>query len=82
MGDKKVEHLLSSTSQLLYDQIEQKKVIFIISNSTVDGIISSSILFDSIYRLGGCAVIRCHNSANYSELKDGIRELITEGHDS
>ncbi|HEU5120699.1 MAG TPA: hypothetical protein VFT71_06900 [Candidatus Nitrosocosmicus sp.] len=82
MGDKKVEHLLSSTSQLLYDQIEQKKVIFIISNSTVDGIISSSILFDSIYRLGGCAVIRCHDSANYSELKDRIRELITEGHDS
>jgi hypothetical protein len=82
MGDKKVEYLLSSTSQLLYDQIEQKKVIFIISNSTVDGIISSSILFDSIYRLGGCAIIRCHDSANYTELNGRIKESITEGHDS
>ena len=82
MGDKKLEHLLSSTSQILYDQIEQKKVIFIISNSTVDGIISSSILLDSIYRLGGCAVVRCHDSTNYTELKDKIREFIIEGHDS
>ena len=82
MGDKKVEDFFSTTSHLLYDQIEQKKVIFIISNSTVDGIISSSLLFDSIYRLGGSAVIRCYDFDNYRELKDRISELIRDGNDS
>lgn len=82
MGDKKVEDFFSTTSHLLYDQIEQKKVIFIISNSTVDGIISSSLFFDSIYRLGGSAVIRCYDFDNYRELKDRISELIRDGNDS
>ena len=82
MGDKKIEHFLSSTSNLLYNQIEQKKVIVIISNPTVDGIIGSSILFDSIYRLGGSAAIRCIDSHDYAELKGRMNELLEEGHDS
>lgn len=82
MGDKNLENILSSTSRLLFDQIEQKKVIFIISNSTVDGIISSSILFDSIYRMGGNAVIRCEDSGSYEESKYKIGNLIKEGQDS
>lgn len=82
MGDKKVESLLLSTGRQLFEQIEQKKVIFIISNSTIDGILSSSILLDSINRLGGSAVFRCLDSSNYLELKDRANSLIDEGHES
>ncbi len=82
MGFKKVESLLLSTGNQLRDQIERKKVIFIISNSTVDGILSSSILFDSINRLGGSAVIRCLDSSNYLKLKDSVNSIIEEGHES
>ena len=80
MGDKKIESLLLSTGKRLQEQIEQKKVIFIISNSTVDAIASSSILFDSINRNGGSAVIRCLDSSNYLNLIESMKCLIKEKH--
>lgn len=82
MDDKKIESLLLSTGKRLQEQVEQKKVIFIVSNSTVDGVTSSSILFDSIKRIGGSAIIRCLDSLNYLKLKDSIKCLIEEKHDS
>ncbi|HKR73160.1 MAG TPA: hypothetical protein VJR94_03515 [Candidatus Nitrosocosmicus sp.] len=82
MGDKKIESLLLSTGKRLQEQIEQKKVIFIISNSTVDAIASSSILFDSINRNGGSAIIRCLDSSNYLSLLESMKCLIKEKHGS
>lgn len=80
MGEREVESILSLTSKRFHDLLEQQRVIFIISASTVDGIISSSLLFDSIYRLGGSAVIRCIDSTNHLKVKEKIKDLLNEGH--
>ncbi len=81
MGDKEADSILSSTSKRVYNLLEQKKVILIISNLTVDGIVSSSILFDSIRRLDSSAIIKCLDSSSHFEVKDKIKELIKERHD-
>ena len=38
------DHILNTASQKLLNQIEHQKDIFILSNSTVDGLVGSAIL--------------------------------------
>ncbi len=41
------DHILNTASQKLLNQIEHQKDIFILSNSTVDGLVGSAILLSS-----------------------------------
>jgi hypothetical protein len=51
------DHILNAASQKLLNQIEHQKDIFILSNSTVDGLVGSAILLSSIYSSNGNATI-------------------------
>lgn len=81
MGYNDLEYVLSSTSQILLKEIEQHRDIFILSNSTVDGIISSAILLTSIYNTKGSAIVRCVYQTTLQNLKKAIKEAIDEKHD-
>jgi len=64
MGVKELKNNLFGKSQKLLKEIEQKKDIFILANSTIDGIISGSIILKSIYNNIGNATIRCSCKKN------------------
>ena len=59
MGVKELNNHLFIKSQKLLKEIEEKKDIFIFTNSTVDGLISGSIILKSIFNNFGNATIRC-----------------------
>jgi single-stranded-DNA-specific exonuclease len=77
MGAKELKNNLFIKSQKLLKEIEQKKDIFIFTNSTVDGIISGSILLKSIFNNKGNATIRCSSD----KIEKTIEETIHEKHD-
>jgi single-stranded-DNA-specific exonuclease len=77
MGDKELKNSLFIKSQKLLKEIEQKKDIFILTNSTVDGVISGSILLKSIFNNKGNATIRCFTD----NIEKTLEEIINEKHD-
>jgi single-stranded-DNA-specific exonuclease len=77
MGAIELKNNLFIKSQKLLKDIEQKKDIFIFTNSTVDGIISGSILLKSIFNNKGNATIRC----SLNEIEKTLDEIIHEKHD-
>jgi RecJ-like exonuclease len=77
MGVKELKNNLFIKSQKLLKEIEQQKDIFIISNSTVDGIISGTIILRSIYNNNGNAVLRC----SYEKIENTLEEIFKEKHD-
>ncbi len=89
MGDKdkyrndELKNSLFHNSQKLLNQIEQKKDIFIFTNSTVDGIISGSIIFISIFNNGGYATLRCLNQegSEEREIQKQVEEILNGNHD-
>jgi RecJ-like exonuclease len=77
MGVKELKNNLFGKSQKLLKEIEQKKDIFILANSTIDGIISGSIILKSIYNNMGNATIRC----SCKKIEDTLFEIIDEKHE-
>jgi hypothetical protein len=77
MGAKELKNSLFIKSQKLLKEIEQKKDIFIFTNSTVDGIISGSIILKSIFNNLGNAMIRCSSG----KIENNMDEIIKEKHD-
>ncbi len=77
MGVKELKNNLYIKSQILLKEIEQQNDIFIFSNSTVDGIISGSIILKSIFNNKGNAAIRCSNE----KIEDALDAIIKEKHD-
>jgi RecJ-like exonuclease len=77
MGDKELKNNLFLKSQKLLKEIEQQKDIFIFSNSTVDGIISGSIILKSIYSNKGNAAFRC----THEKIENALEEIIKEKHE-
>ncbi len=77
MGVKELKNNLFSKSQKLIKEIEQKKDIFILANSTIDGILSGSIILKSIFNNMGNATIRC----SCKKIKDTLSEIIDEKHE-
>ncbi len=77
MGVKELKNNLFSKSQKLLKEIEQKKDIFILANSTIDGILSGSIILKSIFNNMGNATIRC----SCKKIKDTLSEIIDEKHE-
>ena len=77
MGAKELQNSLFIKSQKLLKEIEQKKDIFIFTNSTVDGIISGSIILKSIFNNLGNAMIRCSSG----KIENNMDEIIKEKHD-
>lgn len=77
MGVNELNNALLLNSQKLLTEIELQKDIFILSNSTVDGIISSAIIFISIFdNNGSCTIRSCSN-----DIRETIKEAIDEKHD-
>ena len=81
MGDLETDDPQSLASQIIFDQIKNKKDILIIANTTVDGIISSTLLLQSIFDLLGNATVRCIDS-NVLHNRDDVLELLSERHHS
>jgi single-stranded-DNA-specific exonuclease len=77
MGARELKNNLFIKSQKLLKEIEQKRDIFIITNSTVDGIISGSILLKSIFNNKGNATIRY----SLDKIENTIDEIMNEKHD-
>lgn len=77
MGVKELKNNLFTKSQILLKEIEQQNDIFILSNSTVDGIISGSIILKSIFNNKGNAALRCSNE----DIEDTLDAIIKEKHD-
>ncbi|MER5175019.1 MAG: hypothetical protein ABJB76_09975 [Candidatus Nitrosocosmicus sp.] len=77
MGVKELKNNLFNKSQKLLKEIEQKKDIFIFTNSTVDGVISGSIILKSVFNNIGNATIRCAPE----KIENTIDEIIHEKHD-
>lgn len=78
MEDKELKNQLFIKSQRILKEIEEKKDIFIYANSTVDGIISSSIILKSIFNNSGNATVRCF----YEEkIENSIENIYKEKHD-
>ena len=75
------DHLLSIASQKLLNQIEHQKDIFILSNSTVDGLVGSAILLNSIHNSNGNTTIRCFNSLKFEDFKIELMKVVDEKHD-
>ena len=75
------DHILNTASQKLLNQIEHQKDIFIISNSTVDGLVGSAILLSSIHNSNGNTTIRCFNSLKIEDFKIELMKLVDEKHD-
>lgn len=64
MGIKELKNRLLTQGQKLLKDIEDKKEIFILVNPSVDGIISSAILFISIFHNRGNTTVRCNQNIN------------------
>ncbi|MBA3750136.1 MAG: DHH family phosphoesterase [Nitrosopumilus sp.] len=77
MGVRELKNNLFNKSQKLLKEIEQNKDIFILSNSTVDGIISGCIILKSIYDNKGNAAMRC----SCESIESNIEEIIQDNHD-
>jgi single-stranded-DNA-specific exonuclease len=77
MGARELKNHLFNKSQKLLKEIEQNKDIFILSNSTVDGLISGSIILKSIYNNKRNATIRCTSE----KIENIIEEILKENHD-
>jgi single-stranded DNA-specific DHH superfamily exonuclease len=77
MGVKELKNNLFIKSQKLLKEIEQQNDIFIFSNSTVDGIISGSIILKSVFNNKGNASLRCSSE----KIEDALDALIKEKHD-
>ena len=77
MGVKELNNHLFIKSQKLLKEIEEKKDIFIFTNSTVDGLICGSIIFKSIFNNFGNATLRCFTE----EIENSIDEIFNEKHD-
>jgi single-stranded-DNA-specific exonuclease len=75
------DHILNTASQKLLNQIEHQKDIFILSNSTVDGLVGSAILLSSIHNSNGNTTIRCFNSSKIEDFKIELMNVIEEKHD-
>jgi len=75
------DHILNTASQKLLDQIEHRKDIFILSNSTVDGLVGSAILLSSIHNSNGNTTIRCFNSFKFEDFKKELMKVVDEKHD-
>ena len=75
------DHILNTASQKLLNQIEHQKDIFIISNSTVDGLVGSAILLSSIHNSNGNTTIRCINSSKIEDFKIELMKVVDEKHD-
>lgn len=67
-------------SQKLLNKIENNENLFIISNCTVDGLISSTIIFSSIYNLKGNSKIRVYPLGN-NDFKNFINQIKKEEQD-
>jgi hypothetical protein len=78
MGVKDLKNNLFIKSQKLLKEIEEKKDIFIYVNSTVDGIISGSILLRSIFNNAGNATVRC---VSEEKIESSMEEMLKEKHD-
>ncbi|WP_458744040.1 hypothetical protein [Candidatus Nitrosocosmicus sp. T] len=75
------DYILNAASQKLLNQIEHQKDIFILCNSTVDGLVSSAILLSSIHNLKGNATIRSFNSSKLEDFKTELVTVVNEKHD-
>jgi single-stranded-DNA-specific exonuclease len=75
------DYLLNAASQKLLNQIEHQKDIFILCNSTVDGLVSSAILLSSIHNSKGNATIRSFNSSKLEDFKKELMTVVNEKHD-
>ncbi len=75
------DHILNTASQKLLNQIEHQKDIFILSNSTVDGLVGSAILLSSIHNSNGNTTIRCINSLEIEDFKIELMRVVDEKHD-
>ncbi len=75
------DHILNSASQKLLNQIEHQKDIFILSNSTVDGLVGSAILLSSIHNSKGNTTVRCINSSKVEDFKIELMKMADEKHD-
>jgi hypothetical protein len=77
MGVKELNNQLFIKSQKILKEIEEKKDIFIFTNSTVDGLICGSIIFKSIFNNFGNATLRCFTE----KIEKSIDEIFNEKHD-
>ena len=77
MGVKGLNNHLFIKSQKLLKEIEEKKDIFIFTNSTVDGLICGSIILKSIFNNFGNATL----NVLQKKLKSSIDEIFNEKHD-
>ncbi len=75
------DHILNTASQKLLNQIEHQKDIFILSNSTVDGLVGSAILLSSIHNSKGNTTVRCINSSKVEDFKTELIKMADEKHD-
>jgi single-stranded-DNA-specific exonuclease len=75
------DYILNAASQKLLNQIEHQKDIFILCNSTVDGLVSSAILLSSIHNSKGNATIRSFNSSKLEDFKTELMTVVNEKHD-
>jgi single-stranded-DNA-specific exonuclease len=75
------DHILNTASQKLSNQIEHQKDIFILSNSTVDGLVGSAIFLSSIHNSNGNTTIRCLNSLKFEDFKIELMKLVNEKHE-
>jgi len=79
MGEVDIKDSQILASQVILDIVRKKEDILIVSNETVDGIISGAILLQSIFDLKGNACVRCMNT-NILLYNDGIKEVMNERH--
>jgi single-stranded-DNA-specific exonuclease len=75
------DHILNTASQKLLNQIEHQKDIFILSNSTVDGLVGSAILLSSIHNSKGNTTVRCIKSSKVEDFKTELMKVADEKHD-
>src|SRR5690349_52197 len=79
MGEVDIKDSQKLASQAILDAVRKKKDILIISNETVDGIISGTILLQSIFDHMGNAYARCINP-NVLLNSNGVEEVLDERH--
>ena len=75
------DYIFNTASQKLLNQIEHQKDIFILSNSTVDGLVSSAMFLSSIHNSNGNATIRSFNSSKLKDFKTELMTVVNEKHD-
>jgi single-stranded-DNA-specific exonuclease len=77
MGHNEFYENINSISEKTKNLINERKDILIVSRSSCDGIISASVLFRAIWKLGGKATTRFVNNIT----QDSITDLRNEGHE-